>query len=128
MKKDFTFLTTWCLFLLFVAIATTNGQQQQQSVFTPPDVSIQNQVFELSNDLFETNSIEKSCSSCISLLHILKKMSYMSEGFLVNTLTRACKKLNKVDDEVCEGVIREQAPIIRKVLPVSCVSFISVIN
>jgi sphingomyelin phosphodiesterase len=104
MKKDFTFLTTWCLFLLFVAIATTNGQQQQQSVFTPPDVSIQNQVFELSNDLFETNSIEKSCSSCISLLHILKKMSYMSEGFLVNTLTRACKKLNKVDDEVVRKI------------------------
>lgn len=104
MKKYFTFLTTWCLFLLSVAIATTNGQPQQQNVFTPPDISIQNQVFELSNNLFETNSIEKSCSSCISLLHIIKRMSYMSEGFLINTLTRACKKLNKVDDEVVRKI------------------------
>lgn len=100
MKKAFTFLTTWCLLLLSVLTTTAQEQPQQQSVFTPPDIAIQNQVFEFSQDLFETNSIEKSCSSCISLLHILKKMSYMSEGFLINTLTRACKKLNKVDDEV----------------------------
>jgi len=100
MKKAFTFLTTWCLLLLSVLMTTAQEQPQQQSVFTPPDIAIQNQVFEFNQDLFETNSIEKSCSSCISLLHILKKMSYMSEGFLINTLTRACKKLNKVDDEV----------------------------
>ncbi|KAK4511645.1 uncharacterized protein ATC70_012861 [Mucor velutinosus] len=120
MKKATTFLTTWCLLLLSVSMTTAQGQQQ--SVFTPPDIAIQNQVFELSQDLFGTNSVEKSCSSCISLLHILKKMSYMPEGFLVTTLTRACKKLNKVDDEVCEGVIREQAPIIRKILPSMTIS------
>ncbi|GAA5807073.1 hypothetical protein MFLAVUS_000423 [Mucor flavus] len=49
-------------------------------------------------------------------------MSYMSESFLISTLTRVCKRTNKVDDEVCEGVIREQAPIIRKVLPSMTVS------
>jgi len=113
MKKTFTFLTTWCLLALSVSMTTAQEhQQQQQSVFTPPDIAIQNQVFEFSQDLFETNSIEKSCSSCISLLHILKKMSYMSEGFLINTLTRACKKLNKVDDEVVSIISHECVHII----------------
>ncbi|CEG69751.1 hypothetical protein RMATCC62417_05770 [Rhizopus microsporus] len=30
-----------------------------------------------------------------------------------------CKRTNKVDDDVCEGVIREQAPIIRKTMDIS---------
>ncbi|KAG1158719.1 hypothetical protein G6F37_005542 [Rhizopus arrhizus] len=51
----------------------------------------------------ETDSIKKSCSSCISL-------------------TKVCKRTGKVDDEVCEGVIKEQAPIIRKVIPTMDIS------
>ncbi|KAG1469258.1 hypothetical protein G6F56_003360 [Rhizopus delemar] len=49
-------------------------------------------------------------------------MSYFSEPFLISTLTKVCKRTKKVDDEVCEGVIREQAPIIRKVIPTMNIS------
>ncbi|KAI9473630.1 MAG: Metallo-dependent phosphatase-like protein [Benjaminiella poitrasii] len=99
--------------------------QQQQTVFSsynPEEVAIQNEVFRLTNDLFEAESIFTSCSSCISLLQIIKKVSYMSEGFLIRTLTKACKRTGKVDAEVCEGVIKEQAPIIRSVLPSMTIS------
>ncbi|KAI7907393.1 Metallo-dependent phosphatase-like protein [Cokeromyces recurvatus] len=94
----------------FIALTV---QQQQQTVLSEPEFAIQNEVL---------HSIFTSCSSCISLLQILKKISYMSEGFLIQTLTKACKKTGKVDDEVCEGVIREQAPIIRSILPSMTIS------
>ncbi|ORZ01161.1 Metallo-dependent phosphatase-like protein [Syncephalastrum racemosum] len=63
-----------------------------------------------------TDSIQKSCSSCISLMQIVKNLSFMSETFLIATLTNVCQRTQKVDKEVCAGVIREQAPILRKVL------------
>ncbi|KAI8094648.1 Metallo-dependent phosphatase-like protein [Thamnidium elegans] len=109
--------------LSLVSIATVAlARDQQQSTFSLPELQIQNDLNQLTDDLLQVESITTSCSSCISLLHLIKKMSYMSESFLISTLTKVCKRTNKVDNEVCEGVIREQAPIIRKVLPSMTVS------
>ncbi|KAG2235672.1 hypothetical protein INT48_008548 [Thamnidium elegans] len=108
--------------LSLVSIATVAlARDQQQSTFSLPELQIQNDLNQLTDDLLQVESITTSCSSCISLLHLIKKMSYMSESFLISTLTKVCKRTNKVDNE-CEGVIREQAPIIRKVLPSMTVS------
>ncbi|KAI9253659.1 Metallo-dependent phosphatase-like protein [Helicostylum pulchrum] len=112
----------YAFILSLVSIATVALARDQQSTFSLPELQIQNELNQLTDDLLQVESITTSCSSCISLLHLVKKMSYMSESFLINTLTRVCKRTNKVDNEVCEGVIREQAPIIRKVLPSMTVS------
>lgn len=47
-----------------------------------------------------TDSIQKSCSSCISLMQIVKNLSFMSEAFLIATLTNVCQRTQKVDKEV----------------------------
>jgi hypothetical protein len=99
MKKPFILLIAfgYCFIFLFTI---TIAKEHQQTVLNQPEIAIQNEVFQLSDELFETESIITSCSSCISLLHVLKKISYMSEAFLINTLTKACKRTKKVDDEV----------------------------
>jgi sphingomyelin phosphodiesterase len=99
MKKPFTLLIAFgYFFILLVTIVI--AREQQQTVLNQPEIAIQNEVFQLSDDLFEAESIVTSCSSCISLLHVIKKISYMSEAFLISTLTKACKRTKKVDDEV----------------------------
>lgn len=97
--KKFTLLIPYCYFFIFVVVIAT-AREQQQAVLSQPEIVIQNEIFQLTDELFETESIATSCSSCISLLHVIKKISYMSEPFLINTLTRACKRTKKVDDEV----------------------------
>lgn len=71
----------------------------QQVAFNRFDISEQ-KINEYTDTLMESNSLKSSCSSCISLLQVLKKMSYFSEPFLISTLTKVCKRTKKVDDEV----------------------------
>lgn len=94
MRKPLTFAISIASFLL------TTYAAPQQIVLSQPELTIQNELYQAAENLFETNSIETSCSSCISLLHVLKKMSYFSESFLVSSLTKVCKKTGRVDDEV----------------------------
>ncbi|KAI8148608.1 Metallo-dependent phosphatase-like protein [Fennellomyces sp. T-0311] len=63
-----------------------------------------------------------SCAKCISLLQMVKNLSYMSEAMLIGALVRVCQRTQKVDTDVCIGVIKEQAPIVRKVLRTMTVS------
>lgn len=85
---------------LFLLSTTVIADQQQIPFSNQPEIAIENEVYELADDLMQVDSVATSCSSCISLLHIIKKMSYMSEGFLIRTLTNVCKRSKKVDDEV----------------------------
>ena len=71
---------------------------QEQIVFN--SLSTEEQIYHLTDTLMETDSIKKSCSSCISLLQILKRLSFFSEPFLISSLTKICKRTGKVDDEV----------------------------
>lgn len=81
------------LFLLNVLILA-----QEQIVFN--SLSTEEQIYHLTDTLMETDSIKKSCSSCISLLQIIKRLSFFSEPFLISSLTKICKRTGKVDDEV----------------------------
>jgi sphingomyelin phosphodiesterase len=95
----YTHIISYSVLLLSVtvSIATANDQQ---IAFGQPEIQIQNELNVLVDDLVQAESIATSCSSCISLLHVIKKMSYMPESFLINALTRVCKRTQKVDDEV----------------------------
>lgn len=83
---------------LFSGLTAAIDQKQQQAFSS--EISIQNEVYQLTDDLVESQSILQSCSSCISLLQLVQKMSYFSESFLINTLIKACKRTNRVDDDV----------------------------
>lgn len=104
----FTMKTSRILLLgLFSSLSVALEPFEQQSFSS--GITIQNQVLQLTDDLVESQSILKSCSSCISLLQLVQKMSYFSESFLVNTLIKACKRTNKVDDDVVKlSITREK--------------------
>lgn len=96
----------WIFIFLFY-FTNIIAQQEQQRVINSFDISIQQEkAYELTETLIETDSIATSCSSCISLLQILKKMSLFSEAFLISTLTKICKRTNKVDDDVVSRIIK----------------------
>lgn len=99
MKKTITSILS-CSLLLLSSTAIALSDNQQQHSFSQPEIQIQNEVYQLADELMEVDSITTSCSSCISLLQVIKKMSYFSEGFLINTLTKVCKRTKRVDDEV----------------------------
>lgn len=99
MKKPFAFILSYSV-LLLSSVTLVTADEQQQISFSQPEIQLQNELYQLADELMEVESIATSCSSCISLLHVIKRMSYMSEGFLINALTRICKRTKKVDDEV----------------------------
>lgn len=90
----------YCSILLLSTTVSITSADEQQMAFGQPEIQIQNELNVLVDDLVQVESIATSCSSCISLLHIIKKMSYMPESFLISTLTKVCKRTQKVDDEV----------------------------
>lgn len=100
MKKPFAFILSYSVLLLSSVTLVTADEKQQQTAFSQPEIQLQNELYQLADELMEVESVASSCSSCISLLHVIKRMSYMSEGFLINALTRICKRTKKVDDEV----------------------------
>ncbi|KAI7852477.1 Metallo-dependent phosphatase-like protein [Circinella umbellata] len=63
-----------------------------------------------------------SCAKCISLLQMLKSISHLSESMFIAAGVRICRKLEQADTDVCIGVVKEQAPVIRKVVKTMTVS------
>ncbi|EAU93605.2 sphingomyelin phosphodiesterase [Coprinopsis cinerea okayama7 len=53
-----------------------------------------------------------TCGGCHSLLAPLKVLALLGDGPFVGTFTAVCKGLTSFDDDVCEGAVRTQAPII----------------
>ncbi|RCH85715.1 hypothetical protein CU098_009595 [Rhizopus stolonifer] len=45
-----------------------------------------------------------------------KQLCRLPESIQLATMMNVCKQANVVDSEVCEGMVREQGPIIRRVL------------
>lgn len=65
-----------------------------------PTITAEDKVYNAAEEWLHADSIAKSCSSCISLLQVVKNLSYMSEGFLLAALANACKRTQKVDAQV----------------------------
>jgi sphingomyelin phosphodiesterase len=49
-------------------------------------------VFQATTDLLSSESFVTSCSSCISLLQVVKNLAYISESLFLSTLTSVCKR------------------------------------
>lgn len=91
--------------LLLLSTTISIATADQQIAFGQTGILLEHELQVLANDLLQVESVATSCSSCISLLHVIKKMSYMPESFLINALTRVCKKTQKVDDEVVKSIL-----------------------
>ncbi|CAO3616653.1 unnamed protein product [Cunninghamella echinulata] len=96
--------------------------KQQPSLHTLESPLVEDLVLHTTNKWLNANSIYTSCSSCISLLQMIKSLSYTTEGFLIRTLTKVCIRTGRVSPEVCAGVMKEQVPIFRKVIKTMTVS------
>ncbi|TFK72486.1 sphingomyelin phosphodiesterase [Pluteus cervinus] len=57
-----------------------------------------------------------NCASCHELLITLKGLAALGDERFTKTLQGVCKKLNLEDDDVCEGTLAQQGPILAHVL------------
>ncbi|KAI7877878.1 Metallo-dependent phosphatase-like protein [Mucor mucedo] len=64
----------------------------------------------------DPDDAEKNCDSCLSMLRMTKRFCYFPERIQLAAMTNICKRSKQVDNQVCEGIVREQGPVIRNVL------------
>ncbi|CAM0138790.1 unnamed protein product [Umbelopsis sp. WA50703] len=101
---------------VLTTLAAEIVQQQSNPVFGDRLETVHEaEVFDAARNLLSAESVATSCSSCISLLQVVKNLSYISEGLFISTLISTCKRAG-FDPLVCEGVIREQGPVLRHVI------------
>lgn len=68
-------------------------QQQSNPVFGDGLETVHEAaVFDAAQNLLSAQSVATSCSSCISLLQVVKNLAYISEGLFISTLIGACKR------------------------------------
>ncbi|KAI7906482.1 Metallo-dependent phosphatase-like protein [Cokeromyces recurvatus] len=106
--------------LLLIYITSLEASSISQAFFTF------NSVTELENklcnqiDLFlnpnDPDDARRNCDSCINLLSMAKRLCFFPEPIQLAAMKNICRKSKLVDNEVCEGIVREQGPIIRRVL------------
>ncbi|KAG0179415.1 hypothetical protein DFQ29_002136 [Apophysomyces sp. BC1021] len=99
------------------------ARAELQTPFIAPELTAleEEQLYQATEQLLRADSVKTSCSSCISVLQIAKKLTYLPESMMIRALVKMCKR-QKVDAGVCQGVIEEQAPVFSKVLRTMTVS------
>ncbi|ORX59557.1 sphingomyelin phosphodiesterase [Hesseltinella vesiculosa] len=76
----------------------------------------ENALLHVTEQWLDADSVQQSCSSCISALQLIKSLSYTSEKLLIRALINVCKRTKRVSADVCKGMMEEQVPIARKVI------------
>ncbi|KAG2180399.1 hypothetical protein INT44_003403 [Umbelopsis vinacea] len=115
-------LTHSLKWLLLGALAAQHSVAEPLFRQQTPDITINSfhtaqeaAVLKATTDLLAAESLVASCSSCISLLQVVKNLAIISESLFLSTLISVCKR-SGFDPIVCEGTIREQGPVLRHVL------------
>ncbi|XP_006463350.1 hypothetical protein AGABI2DRAFT_194192 [Agaricus bisporus var. bisporus H97] len=67
---------------------------------------------DLVDDIVNAITHAVDCASCHALLLPLAGLALIGDGALTGTITAVCKALGVEDDDVCEGVIGDQGPIL----------------
>ncbi|PBK67541.1 sphingomyelin phosphodiesterase [Armillaria solidipes] len=70
----------------------------------------------LVDDLLDALEQAVTCGGCHALLEPLKLLADFGDGAFVDAVTDICTLLNIADDDVCEGLIEQQGPIVAHVL------------
>ncbi|KAJ3501560.1 hypothetical protein NLJ89_g9284 [Agrocybe chaxingu] len=66
----------------------------------------------LIDDIIKAIAQTLSCASCHSLLVVLQGLALFGDKVFSETFVGVCKLLQVQDDDVCEGVLRQQGPIL----------------
>jgi sphingomyelin phosphodiesterase len=78
---------------VLTTLAAEIVQQQSNPVFGDRLETVHEaEVFDAARNLLSAESVATSCSSCISLLQVVKNLSYISEGLFISTLISTCKR------------------------------------
>lgn len=124
---------------LFQASFTSSHQQLEDDIYQ----ELNQLLLSKEDDPKNPDDAAKNCKSCINLLKMTKRFCYFPESIQLAAMTNVCKRSKQVDNQVvrqcycvcavrkshymnaiqCEGMVREQGPIIRKVLRVSAFLF-----
>lgn len=67
---------------------------------------------DLASDIWNVIEEVTTCAACQSLLVVLKGLALLGDNLFVSTLSGICKLTNLVDDDVCEGAIKLEGPIL----------------
>ncbi|KAI9474288.1 MAG: Metallo-dependent phosphatase-like protein [Benjaminiella poitrasii] len=106
--------------LLLIFIASIEANSIFQSFLASNSVKKVEDEFYDRIDVFlnpkDPDDARKNCNSCISLLAMAKRLCFFPEPIQLAVMKNVCKRSKLVDNEVCEGVVREQGPIVRRVL------------
>lgn len=113
--------------LLAVAVVAVAAQAQDLGGLLRSDLGAQKPLFDpgaaghgisqgANNDTGLDGLSPGSCASCEATLFQLKLAAGRGDDFFVALSTRACKRLKIADDDVCEGSIALEGPIIAQSL------------
>ncbi|KAF8918727.1 sphingomyelin phosphodiesterase [Mucidula mucida] len=68
------------------------------------------------DDLLHDLKAAITCGACHTLAVTLKGIAELGDAALVNSVAAVCKATKAEDDDVCEGTVQEQGPILARVL------------
>ncbi|KAJ2894250.1 sphingomyelin phosphodiesterase [Zalerion maritima] len=77
-----------------------------------PGTSLQLEERSVASDLWEKIEEATTCTACQAVLVVLKGLAHLGDHIFVSTLSGICKLTDLVDDDVCEGAIELEGPII----------------
>ncbi|KAI5924376.1 putative acid sphingomyelinase [Camillea tinctor] len=101
-----------------VSAALVNGYDSgaQKPLSDPPGQEIDGRLFAnadtLVSHVLEDAQSPAACAACEGILLQLKAAAAVGDDFFVNVMTRICKHIGLQDDDVCEGSILLEGPII----------------
>ncbi|KAL7945442.1 Metallo-dependent phosphatase-like protein [Trichoderma barbatum] len=70
----------------------------------------------LASDIWDEIKNAATCSACQAILVLLKGIAIFGDGAFVGVATDLCKLANVEDDDVCEGTVALEGPIIAKAI------------
>ncbi|GAA5814946.1 hypothetical protein MFLAVUS_008449 [Mucor flavus] len=109
----------YILLLFFITLVNCLQQQAHFDVIKTEQQQLEDQLVHAVNILLDPkdpDDAKKNCNSCLSILRMTKRFCYFPERIQLAAMTNVCKRSKQVDNQVCEGLVREQGPTIRKVL------------
>ncbi|CAA7268233.1 unnamed protein product [Cyclocybe aegerita] len=64
------------------------------------------------DDIIDAIKHAATCNGCHTLLGLLSGLAYSGDSTFSSTMATACKRLHAQDDDVCDGVMSQQGPIL----------------
>lgn len=103
--------------LLALGLVARAAGSPEDSSLSPRDITHFERALEargLAEDIWNQIKNAATCTACQGILVLLKGLAVFGDGAFVDVTTAVCKLANVEDDDVCEGTIALEGPIIAK--------------